>query len=218
MTKRKADGVERVYEHVKRRAVDFGFDPGQKVKEGELAAEFGVSRIPVREALNRLVTEGFMSFIPNRGFFCRDIDSDEILALYQVRAALEMWSFKTACGTATDDALKKFCRFWSSKGATARFKSLDAYDAEFHFALAELSGNPILLKQLRQIEDKILVFRNLELKDDDRREKTLGEHRQIVTHLSDRQAEAGSLLVEKHILSSAENAIAAARSRFADLR
>ena len=218
MTKRKADGVERVYERVKRRAMEFGFDPGQKVKEGELATEFGVSRIPVREALNRLVTEGFMSFIPNRGFFCRDIDSGEILALYQVRAALETWSYKTACRTVSDDALANFVAFWSSEGATARFKSLDIYDAEFHFALAKLSGNPILLKQLRQIEDKILVFRNLELEDDDRRGKTLEEHRRVVSLLARRQAGQGSLLLEKHILGSAENAIAAARSRFSNLR
>lgn len=218
MTKRKADGVERVYERVKRRAMLFGFDPGQKVKEGALAAEFGVSRIPVREALNRLVTEGFMNFIPNKGFFCRDIDAAEILSLYQVRAALEMWSFRMACGTAKDAELMEFCDSWSDPGAMAKFDSLDIYDAEFHSALAALSGNQILLKQLRQIEDKILAFRNLELEDAKRRDKTLEEHRNVVDLLRDRQAETGSLLLERHILGSAENAIAAARNRFANLR
>ena len=215
MAIRKADGVERVYELAKRRAMDFSYAPGQKIKEGELAAEFGVSRIPVREALNRLVSEGFMSFVPNRGFFCREIDAEKILSLYQVRAALEMWSYRAACRVADDADLVRFCDAWGAEDAPTRFASLDVYDAEFHIAMASLSRNDLLRVELKQIEDKILAFRNLELENAERRGKTLDEHRKIVALLKGRQAELGSLLLEQHILNSAENAILAARRRFA---
>lgn len=213
VTKRRADGVERVYDHVKAMAMDFSFDPGQKVKEGELAAELGVSRIPVREALNRLVAEGFVTFVPNRGFFCRGIDLAEIDEIYAVRAALEMWAFRTACKTAAQDALDAFCGRWARPEITGEFRSLNRYDAEFHSKMAALAGNTSLLRQLRQIEEKIAAFRNLELVDADRRAKTLGEHGQIVSLLANRQGEAGALFLERHILSSARNAIAAARQR-----
>ena len=213
MAIRKADGVERVYDQLKRMAMEFSFEPGQKVKEGVLAKELGVSRTPVREALNRLVTEGFMTFIPNRGFFCRGIDLDEITQLYQIRAALEVWSFRTACAEAPDTEIKSFCRRWGSKRTAGTFDTLDIYDAEFHHALANLSRTPLLVKQLREINEKIKVFRNLELQDARRRRMTLNEHQQIVTSLLEKDAVNGVQLLERHILRSADNAIAAAKLR-----
>lgn len=214
MAKRKADGVERIYEHAKRRAMEFTFAPGQKIKEGVLASEFGVSRIPVREALNRLASEGFVTFIPNKGFFCRDIDPRQILGLYQVRAALETWSFRNACKAVGDEALDRFYAEWSGRHAVDTYESLNTYDAEFHVAMAELSGNRLLVAQLRQVEDKILAFRTLELKDRARREKTLGEHEMIVDLLKGREADRGAELLENHILQSAENAIQSAVKRY----
>jgi DNA-binding GntR family transcriptional regulator len=60
--------VEKVYEKVKGLAIDYHFRPGERVNEVELAAQLGVSRTPVREALNRLAKDGFMNVVPNRGF------------------------------------------------------------------------------------------------------------------------------------------------------
>lgn len=215
MAKRKADVVERVYDRAKEMAMEFSFEPGQKVKEGELGAELGVSRIPVREALNRLVSEGFMTFVPNRGFFCRGIDLDEILSLYQLRAALETWAFRTACRGVSEAKLQGFVADWSRSAVTERFGTLNAYDAEFHSAMAGLAGNPLLIAQLRQIAEKIAAFRNLDLEDSERRIRTLNEHEAIVAALAARQSEAGARLLERHILDSAQSAIAAARTRFA---
>ena len=213
MAIRRADGVERVYDRLRSMAMGFGFEPGQKVKEGALAAEFGVSRTPVREALNRLVSEGFMSFVPNRGFFCRDIDLDEIAELYQIRAALEGWAFRAACAQVQDGELARFCEVWGDPARPGAFATLDLYDAGFHAALAGLCGNALLARQLGEIGDKIGVFRNLELEDLRRREKTLSEHQGIVEALARREAEAGAALLERHIVESAANALAAARAR-----
>ena len=144
MTVRRADGVERVYDRIKQMAIEFSFEPGQKVKEGVLAAAFGVSRTPVREAMNRLVTEGFLTFVPNRGFFCRDIDLEEIAELYQIRAALEVWAFRRACADVPSDHLARFCDRWRSDPDAGGFASLDTYDAAFHHAVAGLAGNAML--------------------------------------------------------------------------
>lgn len=215
MTIRKADGVERVYDRLKTMSMEFSFEPGQKVKEGVLAAEFGVSRTPVREALNRLVTEGFMTFIPNRGFFCRKIELDEIAELYEIRAALEVWAFRVACEKATDKVLEAFRGTWGWSDRAEKFATLDSYDAAFHNSLAGLCGNSLLSKQLSEIGDKIQAFRNLELQDRVRREKTLSEHQNIVAALCKRDATDGAELLARHILNSAENAIAAAKKRIA---
>ena len=63
--------VDRVYEQLKAMAVSYEFKPGERLNEGELAKRLGVSRTPLREALNRLNTEGFLRFTPGKGFFCR---------------------------------------------------------------------------------------------------------------------------------------------------
>ncbi len=211
---RKADVVERVYAQLKRRAVEFSFAPGQKVKEGALAAEFGVSRTPVREALNRLSTEGFMTFVPNRGFFCREVDMDQIAQIYEVRAALEAWAFRRACALAPEADLVAFCDRWGAEEVVADFATLDIYDSRFHSGIAALSGNRVLLRDLQEIDEKILAFRNLELQDARRRDQTISEHGQILAALASRDAAGGGAVLERHILGSAEKAIAAAAQKF----
>ena len=63
--------------------------PGQHVQEVPLAEQLGVSRTPVRTALNTLANEGFLVYQPNKGYFVRQFDIAEILEVYEVRAALE---------------------------------------------------------------------------------------------------------------------------------
>lgn len=214
MAVRKADVVERVYARLKRRAMEFAFAPGEKVKERVLAAEFGVSRTPVREALNRLSTEGFVTFIPNRGFFCREVDTDQIAQTYAVRAALEVWAFRRACSATPKADLAAFHARWGARDVAAGFETLDIYDCRFHSGMAALSGNGVLVQELQEIGEKILAFRNLELRDEQRRDQTLREHGQILSALVSRDAAAGCALLERHILNSAEKAIAAAGLKF----
>lgn len=216
MAIRKADVVERVYEQLKRRAVAFDFSPGQKLKEGALAAEFGVSRTPVREALNRLVTEGFMTFVPNRGFFCRAVDLDGIAQIYEVRAALEVWAFQRSCAATPDARLQAFCTQWGAADIATGFATLDIYDCRFHSGMAALAGNGLLQRELQEIDEKILAFRNLELQDQIRRDKTLSEHHRIVDALAARNAVEGTEALAQHILGSAKHAIAAARQIFGE--
>src|SRR5690606_31139082 len=86
---RAADSVNRVYAAIRRMAVNFEFRPEQRINEVELAAALNVSRTPVREALNRLVIEGLITLVPNKGFYCRPFDAEQIMSLFEVRTALE---------------------------------------------------------------------------------------------------------------------------------
>src|SRR6201987_1623649 len=65
--------VDRVYEQLKAMSVSFELKPGERLNEGEPAKRLGVSRTPLREALNRLNSEGFLRFPPGKGFFCREL-------------------------------------------------------------------------------------------------------------------------------------------------
>ena len=70
-----------VFAAVREMAIEFRFMPGAKINETDLAHELGVSRTPVREALNRLVTEELIDFKKNYGFFCRTLDLSDVLHL-----------------------------------------------------------------------------------------------------------------------------------------
>src|SRR5579885_2668705 len=102
MQTRSSGSVERIYKLVKARAIAFAFRPGERLNEVALAREFNVSRTPLREALNRLVAEEFLTWQPRRGYVVRKLDSKEVFDLYELRAALEVTAAKLACERATD--------------------------------------------------------------------------------------------------------------------
>src|SRR4249920_1247368 len=78
--------------------------PGQKLHHQELSERLGVSRTPVREALTRLVQEGYVSVLPNRGFTCKEIRMQEAEELYELREALEAFAVEKAIESLTDSA------------------------------------------------------------------------------------------------------------------
>ena len=86
-------------------AMTFHFLPGERLNEAILAKELGVSRTPLREALNRLATEGFLTFSANNGFFRKSLDVKEIFDLYEFRMYLELSAVKLAVERATDEQL-----------------------------------------------------------------------------------------------------------------
>src|SRR5690606_8809543 len=85
-----ARSADRVYEQIKSMAITYRFRPGERINEVDLARQLNVSRTPLREALNRLATEGFLTTAPNRGFFGRPLDTKAVFDLYEFRRCLEV--------------------------------------------------------------------------------------------------------------------------------
>ena len=81
--------------------------PGQKLHHQELSERLGVSRTPVREALTRLVQEGYVSFLPNRGFTCKEIRLQEAEELYELREALEAFAVEKAIDNLTESGMSQ---------------------------------------------------------------------------------------------------------------
>ncbi|MCB2140803.1 MAG: GntR family transcriptional regulator, partial [Rhodobacteraceae bacterium] len=89
--------VETLYAAVKARAAAFEIRPGERINEVALARELAASRTPLREALNRLVAERLIDFVPGQGFYCRALDVEGIGQLYELRRALEVLAIRLAC-------------------------------------------------------------------------------------------------------------------------
>ena len=210
-TPRPADRVDFVYDALKALAVSYGFKPRERVNEVELASRFGVSRTPIREALNRLVRDGFMSFVPNRGFYARDITPEGVHDLYELRAAIEVAAFRLACARASDEDVGAVAAIWEDAAGDGELLSdperAAAVDEAFHIALARLSKNAQLVQTLESINSRIHFFRVIYLEGGGWREQAFAEHGGIIAGLRSRAVEEGIRIVEQHATMSLANAM-----------
>lgn len=192
--------VTRTYAQLLDLVLSFEIKPGERINESELSRRLGVSRTPLREALNRLVTEGILISRPAKGFFCRQISAEEIFQLYQVRSVLELAGLKLAIERVTDaeiDAFEAFMAESRSAGDASASTQL-ALDEAFHERLLGLSGNQEMVTVLRGVNRKIRSVRWIDLTRGGR-VATQDEHGQILAALRNRDAEACSAILGTHI-------------------
>lgn len=210
---RSADSVEKVYEKVKGLAIDYHFRPGERVNEVELAAQLGVSRTPVREALNRLAKDGFMNVVPNRGFYSRDLTPEGVRELYEVRMVIEQSTFRFACLRATDEEIAATTAIWEevSQHRPAQteqdWAKIAEIDERFHMEIARISHNSWLYEMLDSLNSLSRFFRRIDLETPVRRNNAYDEHVEIIAALRQRDIEKGVVLIEQHISLSAEHAV-----------
>ncbi len=164
-----AEGVAstgRVYERIRVMAMTYQFRPGERINEIALAEQLEVSRTPLREALNRLVSEGFVSVVPGRGFFGRMLDAKEIHNLYEVRASLEETIIRLACERASDEELLELEAFARSRPTQENGKSLEAlrHDEEFHLRIARMTHNAEFVRLLDGINSRIHFVRWIDMR------------------------------------------------------
>jgi DNA-binding GntR family transcriptional regulator len=208
--------VDRVHEQLKTMAISYEIRPGSRLNEGDIARSLGVSRTPVREALNRLTAAGFLSFTPSQGFFRKPLDPTEIFDLYEMRQAIEVASIRLAAERATAEELTGIEKFLSvsiiSDGRPV--EELVRFDESFHEQLVKLSRNREMLTCLLNINDRIRFFRWIDM-DMGRRPGTQEEHRQVLTALQARDPERAVELLHGHIARRRDQIIAQVKEGYA---
>lgn len=137
--------VERAYEEIRRRILDNEYQPAQQVLEHELAADLGMSRTPVREALVRLQNEGFVRLIPRHGMRVVPLSLADLRDMYEVLTALEMTAVerlvKLERSSEVLAPLEKALDDMDRALASGNVDSWVQADERFHRTLIELSGN-----------------------------------------------------------------------------
>ena len=181
-------------------AMTFRFLPGERLNEAILAKELGVSRTPLREALNRLATEGFLTFSANNGFFRKPLDVKEIFDLYEFRMYLELSAVKLAVERATDQQLLEIEEFVTESAREVPGRTVDelvALDEQFHEMIVKLSGNVQMLNSLRNINAQIQFVRWLDMTE--RRAETQSQHKDIIAAMRKRDRRESERLISEHI-------------------
>ena len=199
---RPADTGLRVYEILRQQAIEYGFRPGERVNEVKLAAELNVSRTPVRAALNRLVSEGLLTLVPNKGFYRQPIDIDAIRSLFELRGAIETMSVRLFCERAAGDDIARLEQQWESFlqiRPQLAARQIVEHDEEFHESIAQGSRNAEALRFLRDINSRIRFLRVVALERDNCKTVTSVEHGQILAEMKARNTEEAVSLMSRHI-------------------
>lgn len=207
-----------VYDKLRVKAVGHDFLPGERLNEVELAREFGVSRTPLREALNRLTTEGFLRSIPGKGFFFRELDPKEIFDLYETRAAIEVAAVRLAVQRATTEQVNALAKMVDDAAALedCAVSELIAQDETFHTRLVELAGNSEMSRVVLNINARIQFVRWINV-DKPSKRATHKDHKAVVQALRQRDTEACASLLQKHISRRLDEIIEATHKRIAQI-
>src|SRR5207248_2207865 len=149
-----------------------------------LAAELGVSRGPVREAIGRLAAEGLVVVRPRRGAVVRSLTKDEFLEAYEVREALEMLAVRLATPRLGKDGLAKLASLTDAMERHAAAGEVDAFfaaNAGFHSFVVEACGNGKLRQLYGQLLGQMSQHRLRSLSLRGNLERSVAEHRAILT-------------------------------------
>ncbi|HLI12073.1 MAG TPA: GntR family transcriptional regulator [Alphaproteobacteria bacterium] len=192
-----------IYEHLKADIAALRLKPGDPLQELELAARYGGSRTPVREALGRLLQEGLV-MRAGRGYAVTTFAPEDVRQLYEIREALEKMAIRLAIERATDDQLSALVAEVDShqpvieRGDVASFNHLDS---AFHISIARISGNPLLEEAMQQLHDKVKIIRNRELSRHQGLLNAMADHRRILGAMLRRDIAIAEAEMRYHVRS-----------------
>jgi DNA-binding GntR family transcriptional regulator len=202
----------RVYNQIKNLILCNEIMPGQKLHHQQLSERLGVSRTPIREALTRLVQEGYVSFLPNRGFTCKEIRMQEAEELYELREALEAFAVEKAIATLTEKALRQLRDKMTAYGRDVqnRFtRERLVYDQDVHLQIARLTGNETLQNTLSHVFERIVLKRRTDgLYDPARGLAAHQEHLRLLEAMERRDALGAVAILRNHIQAGKKNVMA----------
>jgi DNA-binding GntR family transcriptional regulator len=181
--------------------------PGAQVVQESLAQRYGVSRVPLREALKILEGEGLVSYHPHRGYFVMELSVDDLIEVYRLRSLLEAEALRNAVPALTDEdlvELRCLLAVVERSSGEADLAALSMANRAFHFAIFERSGMPRLVRVLQQLWDATDVYRAIYFRSESNRARIEGEHRQILAALECRDVEEVVAAHELHRSHSVE--------------
>jgi len=145
-----------IEKRIKQAVVSGELKPGAKLSPSAIAADLGVSHIPVREALTSLAASGYLEHRPRVGFFVRVLSADDLADVYHWREILEREAFMLAIPQLTDDdidEMRRLCRQMRRLTAPGRWSEFLDLNRQFHFVAFRRAGSDQLLRFLSYLWD-----------------------------------------------------------------
>lgn len=206
----KAPLCERAYEFLKKGIEAEHFAEGEVLSEQELAEELGMSRTPVRTAIQRLEEEGLLSVVPRKGAFVNKLSIREYRDVNDLRSVLEPLALETSIRRIPEELLTEQGTLWTNvthkleKGTYIDRAELVELDAAFHGIIVEYCSNRRLKGVMKMIGRQVDQIRLFSWMNAGFFSRSAGEHIGLIEHMKRKDLCAAQKLLKKHILLKGE--------------
>ncbi|MFF0342312.1 GntR family transcriptional regulator [Kribbella sp. NPDC004875] len=193
--------TERVTRRLRGEILDGVRPPGERLVERELAAALDVSRVPIREALKALVSEGLVTLRPRSWAVVRKFTDSDIADLTEVRSAFEPLTFRLAADRRTREGLDRLRAILDEQLAAARANDAVVARrkaADFHEVVTELASNELLIEIERPLRSRMRWL----LTQHDDLLAVAGQHLELFTAIANRDIEQAGRLAGEHLAQS----------------
>src|SRR4051794_40282830 len=194
---------DRAYHEIKALILGGDLPPGTFLAERQLASRLGMSKTPIRSALERLESEGFISISPQQGAIIRDLSFDEIVDQYEIRIAIESFVARNLAGRLTDEQVARVRANLEAQRANLDVGSVErgvALDQEFHTLFCVFLGNQEILRVTGQLGDKVhRVISRVFTLNAGRMIESCEEHRGIAEAIIDGDPTLAARRIEEHL-------------------
>ncbi|MGI6679036.1 MAG: GntR family transcriptional regulator [Dehalobacterium sp.] len=214
MTQKQTDGHhapslgDRVFEELEKRILNGTLKDGDHLIEMKVAADLGVSRTPVREAIRMLEQKGLVQITPNKYAVVTGINIEDLADIYDIRMRLEGLASNRAAQRITEEQIKELTEivdlqeFYHLKNSIDPINNLDS---QFHEKIYQYSNSRTLQHTLTDLHHMIQRYRNISFHATGRAEVAIQEHRELLDALSKHDAALAEKLTVEHITKAKEN-------------
>lgn len=202
---------EQVYQFLKENICSGVFRPGQRLQEVSIAAQYQVSRSPVREALRRLAADGLVEESPNRGVTVKRYTAKDMKEIYEMRVMMENEAIdhlSPAKMAAIEDDLRSLLAQMKQAYQRHDLPEYTAMDSQLHRMLVRGSGNALLFQLYDRIDTLIRQFRRFSLVDPVRQADSVVEHETILRLLLQGDNSGAKAENKRHLLLACDQVVA----------
>jgi len=205
---KKGVSIEEAYERIKHLISVNQLVPGQKLLYRDLAKRLNIGVTPIVQALNRLVELGLVRHDTNKGYFVDEISESEARQLYQAREAIEVYAISFVIANIDPVQLTKIEeRFRINSKADLSQRELILGDIRFHLAIVRHSQNDVIYKLLKGILEQVYLKYWPMYLDDKRIQVIRKEHKDLLTHIKNKDVAKAITLIRDHNKSGMEHVI-----------
>lgn len=194
--------VERVADGLREAIITGRLEAGQRIPQEDMAAEYGTSRLPVREALRLLASEGLVVLVPNVGARVASFDINELNEVYEIRERLESFAIARSAPFLTDEQLDEITELAREMEAAAETRPLHVWlelDERFHFATFAGQRQPRLIPIVESLWNRTGQYRRAYTSVPQRLDLAHLEHRLLVDALERRDPLDAERILQTHI-------------------
>jgi DNA-binding GntR family transcriptional regulator len=195
---------ELIAESLRQAIIEGHLSPGESLRQENLAQHFAVSRIPVREALRRLESEGWIELQRHRGARVTALSAEEVREIYEIRASLEVTALQLAAPNHTARTLKQAAAVLRLSHNAKDVSLYAQYNREFHLALYAPAQRPRLLSIIESLHNQGERYLRLKLGMPSHKQQSDDEHQQMFDAVSRGAIEQAVLILQPHLLQTGE--------------